>query len=177
MSRLPHKIMNMKLLFSTLLALTVFFVACTKEEEKDDSDAVNQTIFEDITVGKNYTFYKGDPSVVASSPQSAHNAFFRVRFNAIASAALTDGGKLPANGTFPEGSIIVKDLYDSQTGSIVLYSVLKKESANANSNKGWLWIEYDVAGKEIYKITSKGNGCVSCHSSNHRDYVRLFDLF
>lgn len=167
----------MKLLFASLLSLSVFVVACSKEEEKEEIDTTNQTIFEDITAAKNYTFYKGDPSVVPSSPQSAHNAFFRVRFNAIASAALTDGGKLPANGTFPEGSIIVKDLYDSQTGNIVLYAVMKKESANANSNKGWLWIEYDAAGKEVYKISSKGNGCVSCHSSNHRDYVRLFDLF
>lgn len=177
MSRLPQKIINMKLLFSALFSLSVFVFACTKEQKKDDTDAVNQTIFEDITVGKNYTFYKGDPSVVPSSPQSAHNAFFRVRFNAIASAALIDNGKLSINGTFPEGSIIVKDLYDSQTGSIVLYAVMKKESANANSNKGWLWIEYNAAGKEIYKISSKGNGCVSCHSTNHRDYVRLFDLF
>jgi hypothetical protein len=167
----------MKLLFAALLSISVFIVACSKEEEKDDVDAMSQTIFEDITSGKNYTFYKGDPSVVPSSPQSAHNAFFRVRFNSIASAALTDNGKLPTNGTFPEGSIIVKDLYDSQTGNIVLYSVLKKESANANSAKGWLWIEYDPAGKEIYKITNKGNGCVNCHSTNHRDYVRLFDLF
>ena len=167
----------MKLLFSSLLSLVVFVAACSKEEEKDDSIAVNQAIFEDITVGKNYTFYKGDPSVHPSSPQSAHNAFFRVRFNAIASAALTDGGKLPANGTFPEGSIIVKDLYDSQTGDVVLYAVMKKESTNANSNKGWLWIEYDAAGKDVYKINSKGNACVNCHSTNHRDYVRLFDLF
>lgn len=157
------------------MCLIVFVFACSKEEEKNEN--TNQSIYEDITVGKNYTFYKGDPSVVPSSPQSAHNAFFRVRFNSIASAALTDNGKLPANGTFPEGSIIVKDLYDSQTGNIVLYSVLKKESANADSNKGWLWIEYDSTGKEIYKITNKGNGCVSCHSTNHRDYVRLFDLF
>lgn len=169
----------MKLTVALLLSLTTIVVACKKESVQETSKTMVEPtpLFEEITTLSNYTFYQGDSSIVPSSPQSAHNAFFRVRFNAIAAAALTDNGKLPVNGTFPEGSIIVKDLYNSQTGNVVLYSVLKKDSSSMNSTNGWLWVEYEANGNMIYKITNKGNGCVSCHSTNHRDNVRLFDLF
>jgi hypothetical protein len=163
----------MKTLILLIAIGTVFFVAC---EKKADA-VVQQSLFEQISNAAKYSFYKNDSSVLPSAPQSAHNAFFRVRFNSIAAAALTESGKLPVNGSFPEGSIIVKDLYNQQNGNIVLYSVLKKESGNANSNTGWLWAEYDTSGKEIYAIVSKGDGCVNCHSVNSRDKVRLFDLF
>ena len=164
----------MKKLIIALLSLGVFASACTNTEL---GSSTMDSVFKEISTYKDYTFYKNDSSIVHSSPQSGHNAYFRVRFNAKAASALTDNGKLPANATFPEGSIIVKDLYDTQNGAKVLYSVLKKESANTNSGNGWLWMEYDTNGKEIYKMNDKGAGCISCHSIDHRDNVRLFNLF
>ncbi len=159
-----------------LLSAILFAVACQKKKQEVEL-STSESIFKEIANNDNFTFYKNDSSIVHSSPQSGHNAFFRVRFNGKAAAALTENGKLPANGIFPEGSIIVKDLFNTQTGSKVVYSVLKKESANTNSSNGWLWLEYDPSGKEVYKITNKGDGCVSCHSNNSRDKIRLFDLF
>ncbi|MFM7022109.1 MAG: cytochrome P460 family protein [Flavobacteriales bacterium] len=166
----------MKLAVITSLSVMLFAAACTKEIIEDPSTV--ESIFKETNSSKGYTFYKNDSSIVHSSPESGHNAYFRVRFNAIAAAALTDNGKLPAGKSFPEGSVIVKDLYNTQNGERVLFSVLKKESKNEYSSaKGWIWLEYDQTGKEIYKITNKGDGCESCHSTNHRDNVRLFDLF
>jgi hypothetical protein len=172
----PTILKKMKTSLLLFLLVTLCAVACTKEKTEEESPSA-KIIFEEISTYTDYTFYKGDSTIVHSSPQSGHNAFFRVRFNKIAAAALTDSGKLPVNGTFPEGSIIVKDLYNTQTGAKVLYSVLKKNSMNANATNGWLWIEFEPNGNEIYKITNKGDGCVSCHSNNHRDNVRVFNLF
>jgi hypothetical protein len=169
----------MKNIIAVLLSLIVFAFACSKEEMKEveKTSMSSESIFEDIIKVQNYTFYQGDSSVVPSSPQSAHSAYFRVRFNAIAAGALIDNGKLPTNGTFPEGSVIVKDLYNTQTGNLALYAVMKKASNDVNSKNGWLWAEYYPNGQVIYKIANKGGGCVSCHSTNQRDYIRLFDLF
>ncbi len=164
----------MKSLIILFLSGSVFIVACAKNKIENST---MESVFKEINTNSDYTFYKNDSSILPSSPESAHTAFFRVRFNAKAASALTDNGKLPVNGTFPEGSIIVKDLYNTQNGAKVLYSVLKKDSSNPNSSNGWLWIEYEPNGKEIYNINDKGAGCISCHSNNDRDNVRLFNLF
>jgi hypothetical protein len=126
---------------------------------------------------QNFTWYKNDPVIRESSNASAHNKYFRVRFNAIANAALSAQGKLPAGGAFPQGSLVVKELYDTPTGPVKLLAILLKDSANSYAVNGWLWAELKPDGGNYISATAKGAQCVSCHSANSRDYTRIFDLF
>jgi Cytochrome P460 len=123
-----------------------------------------------------YTYYKNDDALRPSSSASPHSRYFAVKFDTIAYSVLTDDGKLPVDGTFPVGSLVVKELYDTEDGALVLYAVMKK-SASENAKNGWLWAEFKADGATFYSVSEKGASCVGCHSINHRDYMRLFDLF
>lgn len=145
---------------------------CKKEPTGLDKELLDRS---KATTG--FTYYKNDNTIMHSSPQSAHNAFFRVRFNAIAQAALTDNGKLPVDSVFPEGSLIVKELYDTQNGALKILAVSEKATGNSASGANWLWAEYTGDGKVSYSVQKNGSGCTGCHSTDARDYSRLFNLF
>lgn len=164
--------MNKPILAITLVA-AVFtsIVGCQKTTEAD------KLLFEKAT-DTGYTYYKADSTVKPSSSPSAHNAFFRVKFNQTALAALTDSGRLPAGAVFPDGSIVVKELYNSVNGELQLLAVMEKASGNSAAGNNWLWAEFEPGGKAVFSTSKKGNGCISCHNaSGNRDYVRLFELF
>jgi Cytochrome P460 len=164
--------LRMLYLSFSITALLGITQSCKKENTEMET-----MLFSEFSTTTGYTFYKSNSAILASSSESPHNRFFRVRFNEIAKNALTNNGKLPVGGTFPEGSIIAKELYDSATGQLVLYAIMKKASNDANAGNGWLWAEYDAKGQIVYSVTKKGSGCISCHKTNGRDLVRLFDLF
>lgn len=165
----------MKTKFATisviLLALSISLSHCKKATEED------KALYEKAKNTTGFTYYKNDNSILPSSNPSAHNPYFRVRFNDIAQAALGPDGKLPVDSVFPEGSIMVKELYNSQNGPLALYAVMEKNSGNAQAGVNWLWAEYKPDGKLGHSVNQKGDGCISCHSVNQRDYSRIFDLF
>ena len=102
----------------------------------------------------------------------------RVRFNQTAAAALGGDGRLPSGSSFPNGSLVVKELYDTQNGSIALYAIMMKDSTDGNAGANWLWAEIKPDSKVAVSVTDKGSGCTGCHGSTpNRDYLRIFDLF
>jgi Cytochrome P460 len=166
--------MKSKLLYLFFCAIALF--TCMASCKKENTD-IETALFSEFSSPTGYTYYKNNSTILASSAESAHNRFFRVRFNEIAKNALTNNGKLPVGGTFPTGSIVVKELYDSANGQIVLYAIMKKVPNDANAGSGWIWAEFNANGQIQYSTTKKGAGCISCHNTNGRDLVRLFDLF
>ncbi len=167
--------MKTRILLSACIVFLIIFLfsQCKKKPTEED-----KILFDKAKVATGFTYYKNNSTVLASSPQTAHNAFFRVRFNAIAQAVLTDNGRLPAGGSFPDGSLIVKELYDSQAGSLQLLAVMEKSTGNSLSGANWLWAEYKSDGALGYSISKKGEGCTGCHgTAGNRDYMRLFELF
>jgi Cytochrome P460 len=166
--------MKLKILYMFFCAIALLGVTQSCKKETTDMETM---LFSEFSTTTGYTFYKNSTTIVASSAESPHNRFFRVRFNEIAKNALTNNGKLPMGGSFPEGSIVAKELYDSATGQIALYAVMKKATNDANAGNGWIWVEYNPSGQIVYSAAKKGAGCISCHKTNARDYVRVFDLF
>lgn len=162
----------------TVLPLFVIVIALTqcRKTTTVTTPETDAALFAKAT-GTGFTYYKNDTQVHASSPQAAHAGFFRVRFNAIALSALTDNGKLPAGGTFPQGSLIVKELHNDSSGTQLLgYAIMEKLSSDTSQADGWVWSEVNTAGTG-YTIHNKGAICTGCHSVDDRDRVRLFDLF
>lgn len=162
----------------TLLA-TLFILALQLNRCKDEEGAVGPDLqlFNEATATSGFAFYQDNPSILTSSNASGHRPYMRVKFNSIAQSVLGLDGRLPNGSSFPNGSLIVKELYDNPQGNIQLYAVLKKDSLDPSAGVNWLWGEYYADGSVAASVTEVGSQCISCHSTNSRDYVRVFDLF
>lgn len=165
--------MKTKITFILLFGIIALLQSCKKDNESTSTDT---ELFNEISSTSGYTFYVGTPGITAGKGNSPHG-FERVRFNSIAQAALDSSGKLPSGASFPTGSIIVKDIYPSASGSINLFAVMKKDPSNSSSGSGYLWAEYNPDGSVAFSTSKKGDGCIGCHSgSSNRDLIRIFDL-
>jgi hypothetical protein len=162
------------ILLSFFILSLLLFGQCKKKEPTVD----DKTLFSKA-MSTGFTYYKNDSSYLATTPASGHSpAYFRVRFNAIAQAALTDSGKLPISSSFPEGSMIVKELYDAPGGDIVLVAIMQKATGNSAAGANWLWGEYYGNGSLGISVSRKGDQCTNCHSqSGNRDYTRTFAFY
>lgn len=129
---------------------------------------------------RQYVLFPNADSVVsgALNGSSAHQPRVRVSMNARAFNALRNG-RLPNGASFPDGSIIFKQI---RTGSdsVVLYAVMYKDRTNpfADSTSGWLWAEFTPQGVPFISLMQRGRGCVGCHAREQglqHDLVRTFE--
>lgn len=107
----------------------------------------------------------------------AHRPVIRVSLNATAAGALQNG-RLPANGRFPDGSIVLKEIRSRSTASPSLYAVMMKDSGNPLAGNGWLWAEYGPTGSVTFYVANRGSACTSCHlleQGPRNDLVRSFE--
>ena len=107
----------------------------------------------------------------------AHRPVIRVSFNAVAASAL-QGGRLPSGATFPNGSIVFKEIKPSATAATTLYAVMVKDIGNPLAGDGWLWAEYGPSGSVAISVNSRGGACTSCHRREQgprHDLVRSFE--
>jgi len=154
-----------------LMCIIVIFI-CTIQSCKKSARRTDKNLYESLGES-GYTFYKGG-AILPAKGSSPHGPF-KLRFNTIANAALDTALKLPLGNSFPNGSIIVKELFNGN--NLILYVVMKKEDNNKNAADGWLWSEYEINGDVAYSVGSKGNSCTSCHKSTpNRDLTLTFDL-
>lgn len=168
-----------KLLILLFLAgLAVALDSCKKKTEPIPPDnEINDVKLYDLTQTSNFTFYQNSSNRLPAATASPHENYIRVSFNDVAQNALGPDGKLPMGNTFPDSSIIIKEVFDSQSSSLDLYAVMMKRPNHPNEGGGWLWAEYDPGGGVIISLTDNGDDCVSCHNSgSHRDLVRTFEF-
>ncbi len=151
------------------LAVTLGLIFCTKKQGTNPSLAFNDASLLDSCKQSNYVYYKNDPSTLLSGAAGPHGTF-KLRFNAIAYAALTENGKLPLGKKFPEGSLLVKDVYSG--GVLDLYAFMYKKSGS------WLWAEIKPSGQVLYSVTKNPGVCTGCHSQNgNRDLAVSFNFY
>ena len=160
-----------------IVAITLVFVSCKKEEETIQNSDTNSglLLYEKAKITSNFTWYKNVDSLFKKSSGSGHGqAYFKTRFNAIAASKLTNEGKIQNNASFPEGSLIVKELYADEK-SLDLYAILFKDSKNVDADaKGWLWGYIRPGGNVAVSASKKGSSCINCHSqSENIDYVLM----
>ena len=168
-----------------ICAIILIINACSNKDDASPSAAaiftkgnIDSILYvESSAASEQFLPYQNVDSIRPSSAFTAHADFFKVRLNAKARSVLGADGRLPTGKSFPEGSIIVKDLYSEKTGARKLVAIMKKESANPYSNQNWLWTELLGDGGAYVTVKDKGAQCVNCHSQNSRDFVRVFDLF
>lgn len=167
---------------SLAVALVVGLLSCTDQGEPPQSQPVNPDaeLFARFTQRDPFTGYTLFPRVdsVTSGTlngSTAHQPLVRVSMNATALAAL-EGDTLPAGSSFPDGSIILKEIRNG--GETVLYAVICKDRNNPLAGSGWLWAEYQTNGTSFISVTNRGTGCISCHEREEgllHDRVRTFE--
>ena len=164
-------------IFSILLMLIVTTTTCKRNPTVDPNTGITDKALFELVTNSGLFYYQNNASYIASDPSSPHDKFMRVNFNAKASSALGPDGKLPPGVTFPDSSLIVKEISSTQAGSLKLYAVMYKMPKASNAGSGWVWAEYKPGGSVASGAGNKGSSCISCHSGGkQRDLVRTFDL-
>lgn len=165
----------------SIVSLLLIFVAmtttCKKVPAVDPNTGVTDDVLFEHVTSEGLYYYLNDPKYMASDPSSPHDKFMRTNFNAKAASVLGPDGKLSAGKTFPDSSLIVKEISSSETGSLKLYAVMYKIPKASNAGNGWVWAEYKPGGSVETGAGNKGTSCMGCHSSGkNRDLVKIFDL-
>jgi hypothetical protein len=144
-------------------------VGCKSDPVSEDSVIYSEVI---NTTGHKY-FKSGN--VLSPASNSPHGNF-RLRFNPKAQSVFDANGNLPKGVSYPNGSLVVKEIVDG-SNKVNLYAIMKKDSTSPYAVKGWLWSEYGTSGGVDYSISNKGSSCVSCHSQTpNRDYTISWDV-
>ncbi|MCE3297349.1 MAG: hypothetical protein K0R65_3063 [Crocinitomicaceae bacterium] len=169
----------MKFILAAFFACTVFFFGSITSCTKDQVSEIDAELFEKAQDTANFTWYKHNDTLLPRSSGSGHaQDFLRTRYNSIAASQLDPAGKVKANAKFPEGSLIVKELYTSPTG-LGRYAVLFKNSGDGNADPaGWIWGYIDADGTVSVPASKKGASCIECHSqSGSVDYMLMNKYF
>ncbi len=154
--------------------LPVLFIACLLASCKKDKEIknANDQLFDEATAS-GFTYFDNGDLLAGASP--IPHGSFKLRFNAIAYAALDTTGKLPVGATFPNGSLIVKEIFNG--ADITLLAIMKKNPSSEYAANGWMWAEIKPERDVSFSLQEKGDACVGCHNgSPNRDLTRTFDL-
>ncbi|MFL5752935.1 MAG: cytochrome P460 family protein [Bacteroidia bacterium] len=160
-----------KLIVTGSILFAIIVYSCTK-----DKGAISGSVLTDdllITMAKDTSgkfLYANGAGATTFTSDPAHNSRpYSLRMNKKAHDACTAGGKLPNGATFPDSSMLVKELRNSVSNLVEQYAVIYK------MNGSWKWGEYKPDGSVDKKITDDSNFCTSCHTST-RDNVWTFDV-
>ncbi len=171
---------NNLLLFSTLLMASVaVFTACSKDDDSSSSGITDQELLDLAKSTNGFIWYKNSDDLLPKSSGTGHaQPLLRTRYNATAAAQLDADGKVKAGTTFPDGSLIVKELNDNAT-TLAIYAVMYKQSDDPNADaNGWVWAYINADGSVLTSATGKGNGCNGCHGqADHIDFTLMNKFF
>jgi hypothetical protein len=163
-------------LFLSLSITVTLISSCKKDKAGKDIDT---ELFDMAKETSGFVWYKNSDSLLAISAGSGHAyPFLRTRYNSIAATQLESNGKIKVTADFPEGSVIVKELYSSET-NLSRYAVLYKKAENVYADdNGWVWGYINTDGSVASSATGKGGSCISCHSqSGNIDYMLMNSYF
>lgn len=165
-----------------ILIIIPIISSCDKEEKQilDVAAETDTQLFMMATdASTKFEWYRFSDTLLSKSSGSGHGqAFLKTRFNDIAAAQLDVDGKVRSDAVFPEGSLVVKELIESDS-TLKLYAILHKNAASPMADaKGWVWGYIYADGNVAYTSGNKGAQCISCHSQTGQiDYMLMNKYF
>lgn len=164
--------------FAVGLATLIVISAFTSCSKKDNEKTIDEELFEMALKTEGFVWHQLSDELLDKSPGSGHTTpFLRTRYNNIASNYLDSEGKVIDGTIFPEGSLIVKELYDADE-TFVSYSILYKNAINENSDsEGWVWAIINADKSAEVSAETKGTGCIQCHSQTGNIDKTLMNKF
>ena len=163
--------MRIPILSASFLILLAI-VACKKDQMATGTD---KELYDMAVSEAGFTWYKNSNSLLNKSSGSGHSQpFLRTRYNSVSAARLDQAGKVISGTIFPEGSLIVKELWDNSE-SLGRYAILYKQTSHPDSDdKGWVWGYINSDGTVAEPAARKGSSCNSCHSqAGNIDYLLM----
>lgn len=177
-----------------VLAITLF-TACKKDKEHTTEETVIENNTEDnydiptitsdqdlLNISKSpngFVWFKNSSAFLPKSSGTGHSpTFLRTRFNSIAKNGLDENYQIKEGYQFPEGSLIVKELYNSDS-SFVRFAIMLKQTQNPHADQyGWVWGYINSDNSVAHSYTNNGVGCNNCHSeSGNIDLVLMKKYF
>jgi hypothetical protein len=160
------------------LAVTALLamIACKHEETEDSADAELLELAKDT---EDNTWYKESDALLPRSAGSGHaQALLRTRFNSIAATVLDTNGQVLPDTTFPNGSVIVKELFDDAS-TLAQYAILFKKPSHPYADAdGWVWGYVRPNGEVREPSRNKGSACRNCHGQeNNIDFTLMNAYF
>lgn len=120
-----------------------------------------------------WTFYRFRDDTLARGGNSGHPDRVRTRYNAKAATQLDAGGKVRPGASFPDSSLIVKDVFSGSNRIVIAYMYKLRAASNAGAG-GWVWSETLDDGTPFIPASEKGTRCSGCHQPGI-DYTRMND--
>jgi hypothetical protein len=158
-----------------LIAGTIMTDSCTKENA---AGGIDKELFDLAQQTGGFTWYKFSDTLLDMSSGSGHSQpFLRTRYNSVAASQLDTSGKILTVAVFPEGSLVVKELYDDPN-TLARYAILYKKPADSNADvNGWIWGYIDADGTVAEPASNQGSACISCHSQSGNIEYMLMNLY
>lgn len=166
----------------TFTVLTICFISiltinsCKKEQVAEGTD---KELYDMSKATSGFVWYMNSSSLLGKSAGSGHpQPFLKTRYNPVAASQLDSNGKIMTGATFPEGSLIVKELYDNST-TLERYAILYKKSGSIDADaNGWVWGYINSDGTVVESASKKGTSCINCHSqADNIDYMLMNKYF
>lgn len=166
---------NLILSLFGLSLMAIAFQSCKKDEP---AVGIDLELLQMAEMTNGFTWYKDSDAWLAKSSGSGHNyTSLRTRYNATAATQLDAEGKVRSNASFPDGSLVVKELSNGTEAE--LYAILYKRSDHefADDN-GWVWGYVFANGNVATTAEDKGAICTGCHlQPQNIDYMLMNKLF
>lgn len=166
---------NISLLICAAFSIAVVLQACKKDEP---AEGIDRELYDMASETSGFVWFANSDAWLPKSAGSAHNFNnLRTRYNATAATQLDAAGRIRGNASFPDGSLVVKELSDGN--SVELYAILYKQTDHefADAN-GWVWGYVNADATVRTSAEEKGAGCISCHSqSENIDYMLMNKFF
>lgn len=162
------------ILFSLFSSLLLY--SCKSDQVPDATDA---TLLKLAKNTSGFVWYNLTDTLLPRSSGSGHGQpFLRTRYNAIAATQLDATGKVIPGSLFPEGSLIVKELYLADS-IFDRYAILYKDSDSESADaQGWVWGYINADESVAVAASLKGSSCIACHSQvDHIDYMLMNKYF
>jgi len=147
---------NIFIIFAMIVA-----IGCGDDLAETNSD---ELLLKKSNDSSSHVWYKKTNLLLNKSVESGHTQpYLRVRYNTVAATQLDAENKVKEGAVFPEGSLIVKELWDASK-KLTLLAIMYKDHTNKDSDaEGWVWTYIEPNGTVKSPASGKGSGCVSCH--------------
>jgi hypothetical protein len=163
------------LVFAALFLTGTIIFSCKQDRATPDTTFTDAKLFALVKDTSGSGYYKDNAGASDWSSDNAHGGRpYKLRLNAKGYAALTASGKLPANGVFPDSTLLVKELHTTAiSDAIADYSVFYK------LNGSWNYAQYKNDGSfgsstVVFSLSADAANCKSCHNSPSTDNVLTF---
>ncbi len=154
---------KLSVVITVVISLVIMFQfpAC----KNDPPDGIDKVLYDMGRKTDGYTWYKNSSAQLDKSDLSGHaEPKQRTRYNSIAAAVLDSNYKIKDEAVFPEGSLVVKELYNASGNLSTLAMLYKKPSQAESDADGWVWGYFEENGDVKSAASEKGASCRSCHS-------------